>query len=173
MYAVVGCTDCQALWVITTDGETASCPRCGRRHRLDRLEQFVTTPEEDHAREVRSAMLAERQGESEAFAKVDDFETLGERSEQEAVPDETYLAASGIDPEPVAEAGERATEQGDSLDRRGVVEEALRALDEPTAEDVATRAAESGVPPETARSILERLVADGAATQRDGVYRLL
>lgn len=173
MYAVVGCSDCQALWVVTTDGETAGCPRCGRRHQLDRLEQFVTTPEEDHAREVRAAMLAARQGEDEAFANLADFGELGERAEDEAVPDETYLAASGIDPEEVAEAGDRASESAASADRRAVVEAAVRNLEAPTAEDVTCEAVEAGVGPEEARTTLERLVAEGAATERDGIYRLL
>lgn len=173
-YAVVGCSNCSALWVVTTDGETTGCPRCGTRHRLDALEKFVTTSAEDHARDVRASMLAARQGESEAFAAVDDFASLDEQTEGNVVPDEEYLAASGIDPEPVAEAGERATEDGSPRrDRRTIVREAVKSLDSPTVEDVVAVATEGGVPEEVTRDLLDRMVTEGTATEQGGTYRLL
>lgn len=174
MYTVVGCSNCSALWVVTTDGETTSCPRCGTRHQLDSLEKFVTTSSEDHARDVRASMLAARQGEEEFFATVDDFASLADRAEADVVPDDEYLAASGIDPEPVEEAGERATDDASpGRDRQTIVRKAVRSLDSPTVEDVVAVAAEGGVPEEDTRALLDRMVGEGMATEQDGTYRLL
>jgi hypothetical protein len=174
MYAVVGCSDCSALWVVTTDGESAGCPRCGTRHRLDTLEKFVTTPAEDHARDVRASMLAARQGEEEAFATVDDFATLDDRAETEAVPDETYLAASGIDPDAVEAAGERTTAAGSAgKDRQTLVRDAIESLESPSADDIVAVAREGGVPEEVTRELLDRMVEHGLVSEHNGTYRLL
>lgn len=141
---------------------------------MDSLEKFVTTTEEDHARDVRASMLAARQGEEESFATVDDFASLGERAETDVLPDEEYLAASGIDPDPVEAAGERATQENSTpLDRQTIVVEAIRSLDAPTAEDIIAVAGEGGVSEETTREVLDRLMGDGIATEQDGTYRLL
>src|SRR6056297_2742917 len=76
MYAVVGCSDCQALKIVEGRPETTQCPRCGKRRTFEKLKKFVETDDEDHAREVRSSMLATRQGEGEAFAELDSFSEM-------------------------------------------------------------------------------------------------
>lgn len=141
---------------------------------MDSLEKFVTTSSEDHARDVRASMLAARQGESETFATVDDFAALEDRTEDDVVPDEEYLAASGIDPEPVEAAGDRATDDGSQgKDRQTVVRDAIRSLDSPTEEDIVAVAAEGGVPEAATRTLLDRMVGEGVATEQDDTYRLL
>lgn len=174
VYAVVGCSECSALWVLEVGGETAGCPRCGRRHRTDRLKHFVETDDEAHAREVRASMLASRQGEGDAFAALEDYRTLGERAADGVVDDAEYLEGAGLDADAVAAAGEQATERGGgSRSPREVVEAALRELEAPDRDAVVDYAADRDVDAETARDRLDRLVRSGAATERDGGYRLL
>jgi len=116
-------------------------------------------------------LLAERRGVEDvaSFSELDgDVAAAG--------PDDAeYLAQSGLDPEAVAAAGERAGRGrgGDSAagGRRAIVESAIRTLEEPTADDVVAFAAERGVPAEATRSLLDRLVQAGETIERDGVYR--
>ena len=174
MYAVVGCNECSALWILGDGQETAGCPRCGKRHRVKKLKRFVETDDEDHAREVRASMLANRQGEGEAFAAVDSFAALESDTERPIVDDEEYLAGSGIDPDEVAAAGSRSTASPSSSgSRRDVVLSGLSELEEPTADEISEYAAERGVPPEYVESALEKLVRSGAVSERRGRYRLL
>lgn len=173
MFAVVGCSECQALWVVDTDTETTGCPRCGTRHTVEKRKQFVRTSDEAKAREVRGALLAKRQGKEGAFDAMEDFETLAQQAEVDVVGDAEYLAKSGIEPSAVEAAGERATGGGESRDRRTIIEDAIRDLEQPTEDNVADRARESGVAEEQTREILERLLRDGTATEQAGVYRLL
>ncbi|PSQ44573.1 replication protein H, partial [Halobacteriales archaeon SW_7_68_16] len=107
MYAVVGCRECQHLWIVADRPDTTSCPRCGHRRAFEKFRQFVTTEDEDHAREVRSSMLASRRDESEAFADLDSFAELDERVDDAVIDDEPLLERSGVDPDAVAAAGDR------------------------------------------------------------------
>jgi len=174
MYAVVGCSDCSALWVVEGRPETTQCPQCGTRRRFDRLKQFVTTDDPDHAKQVRAAMLAERQDMDEAFAELADFASMGERLEEAGVDDETYLEASGVDPDATAEAGERAERgEGGSRSRTAIITDALSELKEPTTEAIVTYARERGVPKSYTEQALEKLRRAGEVTETDGVYRRL
>lgn len=172
MYAVVGCGNCDALWVIERgDGEdaaeTAQCPRCGTEHRRENLRPLAATGTADEAREARTALLAERRGAGDVS-----LPGFGE-GPPAAVADDEYLAAAGLDPEAVAAAGDRAGPGGGAggPDRRTAVLDALRELDAPTADDVAARAAERGVDPAAAREALAALVREGEAVESGGTYR--
>lgn len=176
MYAVVGCRDCTALWLVEGSPETTTCPRCGRRHQFDRLKQFVTTDDEDHAREVRASMLANRSDHGDAFATVDSFAELDEQLTDTVIDDEAYLDAKGVDVEAVDAAAERATQgsaQTGSGGRQAIVRSALEELDDPTVEAVIEYAANRGVPADYVRTALEKLVQTGAVSESDGRYRLL
>lgn len=173
MYAVVGCTDCSALWIIETGADTAECPRCSRRHQTDRLKYFVETDSETHARDVRSSMLAERQGEGDAFATLEDYGTLDDRAEEHIVSDEEYLSAAGLDPDVIAAAGEEATKSTGSRSRREIITAAIRELDHPTESEVVAYASERGISESVTQSILTKLVRDGEALEREETYRLL
>lgn len=174
MYAVVGCGECDALWIVEGEPETTGCPRCGTRHRFASLRRLAETEDEAAARQARGALLAERSGAGDPLDSVptradlpDDFAP--------AVSDEEYLAGAGIDPDAVAAAGERA-EGGDrpaGRSRVGVVRQALRDLDAPTAAAVTEYAAERGVAEPAANAVLTRLVDAGEVTETDGKYRLL
>jgi hypothetical protein len=173
MYAVVGCSECSMLWIVEGRPETSQCPRCGTRRSHDSRREFLTTDDEDHAREVRASMLAARQDHGDAFAELDSFAEMDEYVDEAGVTDEEYLERSGIDPGSVADAGDRATGGGGGSSRRGTVREGLRELDDPTAEDVVAYAGERGVPEEYTRRTLEKLVRAGAVSEDRGVYRLL
>jgi len=175
MYAIVGCSDCEHLWIVEGRPETSQCPRCGTRRQHAKRRKFTTTEDEDHAREVRASMLATRQGHGDAFAELDSFAEMEDRVDEAGPSDEEYLAGSGVDPDAAAEAGERASgsRSGPSRNRKGTVEAALRDLEEPTEEDVVAYATDRGVPAEYTRKALRTLVRAGEATENRGVYRLV
>lgn len=175
MYAVVGCSDCEALWVVEGRPETTSCPRCGTRHRHKKLKKFVTCDTASEAKDARSRLLARRGGHEAVAAALDGFERLGEDAMASGMSDEEFLAASGLDTEAVAEAGERA-EGGDggSLGREAAVRAALRELEAPTADEVRAYAAEHGVPADYVDRFLSKLERAGEVTRTsDGGYRSL
>ena len=62
MYAVVGCNECDALWVVEGRPESTSCPRCEKRHRFGKLKKFYESEHADEAREARSRLFATRSG---------------------------------------------------------------------------------------------------------------
>jgi len=173
MYAVVGCSDCSMLWVVEGRPETSQCPRCGTTRQYAKRKKFVSTEEEDHAREVRASMLANRQGYGEDFAELDSFTEMERQIEDVGPSDTEYLEGSGLDADAVAEAGERAMESSGSKSRKERVREAVRELDEATEAAVVDYASERGVDAEYTRKALEKLVRAGEATESRGVYRLL
>ncbi|MFC6768301.1 DUF5817 domain-containing protein, partial [Natrinema soli] len=107
MYAVVGCSECSNLWIIEGRSDTTQCPRCGSRRGYEKRKKFVETDDAAHARDVRASMLANRQGEGEAFAKLDSFAELEDDVADGVVDDEEYLEGSGLDVEAVEAAGDR------------------------------------------------------------------
>ena len=174
MYAVVGCSECSALWIIEGRTETTQCPRCGSRRPYERRRKFVETADQDHAREVRASMLASRSGHGEAFAELDSVAELDRQLEDAGVDDETYLAASGLDPEEIERAGERSGPGGGrSESRRETVDRLLREHDEPTLEELAAAGERSGLDAADVERIVEKLVRAGEVTESDGRYRPL
>ncbi|WP_049985012.1 DUF5817 domain-containing protein [Halobellus rufus] len=179
MYAVVGCTDCENLWLLedARAAETATCPRCGRTHQTKKLRRFVEEESQDAARQARSALLAKQGGNSEAFAETAHVAEMEREIDDRGsvVDDDEYLAGSGLDADAVEAAGERAetgakTGAGSRID---VVRDALEACDAPTEDDVVAYATERGVPDEKARDLLAKLTRRGEATESGGTYRLL
>lgn len=173
MYAVVGCRDCSALWVVEGQPDSTQCPRCGTRRQFAKLRKFVETDDAGEAKQARAALLARRQGESEAFADLDPFGALEARADEAGMDDEQYLESAGVDSEAVADAGERA-ERGEGRggpNRVEVVRAAVRDLDSPTTEDVVGYADERGVEAGAARETLDRLVARGEVLENRGTYR--
>ena len=178
MYAVVGCTDCDHLWILKDPraAETATCPRCGRTYQTKKLRRFVEDENREAARQGRAALLAKRSGNSEAFAETAHVAEMEREIDERGVDDREYLEGSGLDADAVEAAGERAERgatAGSAGSRIDVVRAALREEDAPTAADVASYAEERGVPGEKAREILTRLVRRGEVTESGGAYRLL
>ena len=174
MYAVVGCSECSNLWIIEGRSETTQCPRCGSRRAYEKRKKFVETDDASHARDVRASMLASRQGESEAFAKLDSYDALEDEVADGVVGDEAYLEESGLDVDAVTAAGERdprgPTRSGS---KREIVEAALEELDRPTEDEVIDYASERGVSPGDVETVLEKLTRRGVVSESRGRYRLL
>jgi len=170
MYAVVGCSDCQALWIVEGRPERSECPRCSKSRNYEKRRQFVTTDDEDHAREVRASMLAARQGQSDAFAELGTFAELEELVDESGIDDETYLAESGLDPDAVAAA---ADDDATNKSREEIVRDAIRELSEPTEQSIVEYAEEHAVPPSYTEKVLRKLVRAGEVTESQGRYRLV
>jgi len=174
MYAVVGCSECSALWVVEGRPERSECPQCGTSRQYAKRKQFVTTEDPDHAREVRAAMLAKRQGFEDAFAELDSFAEMDTYLDEVGVDDDEYLDAAGVDTEEVRAAGERIEQgSGGGPSRKDTVMRALRDLDRPTEDDVVAYATERGVPADYVRDALDKLTRRGEVTVSGGTYRLL
>lgn len=163
------------LWVVEGRPETSQCPRCGHTRQYAKRRKFVTTDDEDHAREVRASILANRQGFGDEFAELDSFAEMESRVDDAGPTDAEYLEGSGLDADEVAAAGERANESrsGGAGSRQDTVREALRELDQPTEADVVDYATDRGVPADYVRSALEKLARAGEVTENRGVYRLV
>jgi DNA replicative helicase MCM subunit Mcm2 (Cdc46/Mcm family) len=174
MYAVVGCSDCQALWIVEGRPETTQCPRCGSTRQHAKRRKFVETDDEDHAREVRASMLAARQDQGDAFAKLDSFAEMEAKLDDAGPNEDAVLEAASVDPDEASAAGERATSgAGGSTSRKETVLAALRESEEPTAEDIVAYATERGVPESYVRNALEKLQRRGKVTESGGTYRRL
>ena len=176
MYAVVGCNECAAMWLLTDPraSDSARCPRCGKTHRTAKLKRFFESEDRDAARQARAALLAKKRGESEAFAEVDHVSDLERAVDEAGIDDREYLEASGIDADAVDEAAARAEGgQSGTRSRTEIVRDAVTAVDEPTEANVVAHASEHGVPPETAREILTRLARRGELSESGGRYRAL
>lgn len=175
MYAVVGCSDCDHLWLLSDPraAESATCPRCGRTHRTKKLRRLAEDENREAARQARAALLAKRGGNSEAFAETAHVADMERDIDDSGVDDREYLEGSGLDPDAVAAAGERASSGSTSRSRDEIVRDALRDHDAPTADAVAAYAESHGVPGEKARELLETLVRRGAVSESNGTYRLV
>ncbi|MFB6129718.1 MAG: DUF5817 domain-containing protein [Salinigranum sp.] len=173
MYAVVGCNQCDTLWLLSDpDGaETATCPRCGKRHRTRKLRRLHTAEDREEARQARAALLADKQGALEAFDELDSVGSMEAQLDEAGVDDREYLEASGLDADAVDAAGD--VSRGRSKPRDELVREALREGDRPTEEEVVAYATERGVPADAARDLLEKLRRHGEVTESRGRYRLL
>lgn len=169
MYAVVGCRRCHALWVVEGRPDSTSCRRCGRRYRYDRLERFAAVETAAAAKEARSRLLQDRR---DGGTDLDDFAALETDAMDAGMSDEEFLAASGLDADEVADAGD-AGPASDSRSRREVILDGLRELDSPTAEAVREYAGEYGVDPDDVDRVLRKLRERGEVSESGGHYRLL
>jgi len=176
MYAVVGCTNCSMLWLLTDpdSADAATCPRCERTHQTSKLKRLFKSEDRSAAKQARSALLAKKQGDSEAFADVAHVAKLEQQAEEAGIDDREYLEASGLDADNVAAAGETTRETTGSHDE--IVRKAVREAggdDHPTEDEIVAYAADRGVPEQKANNLLEKLCRVGDASESRGRYRLL
>lgn len=163
-YHLVGCSRCDALWIIAdkADQQTATCPRCRMRHPTDRLRSLTAADEKPTVEAARTARLAARAGVDPAALDDIDPDAVFEP----VIDDATQLAAAGIDvPEEPPTPPAR--------DRRSTLLALIDALDAPTHAAVVTAAADVGIDTDAAATLLERLHREGAITRRAGQYRVL
>jgi len=101
-YAVVGCSDCQALWLLdeTVGDSTTTCPTCGTQHRRESLRTLAEAEDRAVANQQRSALLAERAGAADA--ELDPYWEQAMRADDPIVDDRAYLDGLGLDPALVA-----------------------------------------------------------------------
>ncbi|MFB6310373.1 MAG: DUF5817 domain-containing protein [Salinirussus sp.] len=173
MYAVVGCSECGALWVLEGDPERSACPRCGSQRPREQRREFFTSQDADAAREARSRMLAKRHGLSEDADAVTDFAALADAIDDAGPDDETYLSEAGLDPEEIASVDERSTVSRNRQAETEIVRDALRKLDAPDQAAVVAYCADRDVDPERTQELLGRLERAGVVTKTAGSYRLL
>ena len=176
MYAVVGCNECSAMWLLTDPrmSDSANCPRCGKTHQTAKLKRFFESEDRDAAREARAALLAKKHGDSAAFAEIDHISELEHAVNEAGVDDREYLEASGIDADAVSEAGARAEGgESSSRSRTEILRDAVRAVDEPTEKSIVAHANEQGVPADAARELLTKLTRRGELSESRGRYRVL
>ncbi len=173
MYAVVGCGECEALWIVEGRPDRTQCPRCGttRKH-VDR-KKFHTADDPDVAREVRARLLAAQQGHGADYAELDEFGRMEEKLDDAGPSDRAYLAAANVDPDEVTSAGNRATSTQASASQQAIVKAALRQLEQPDKSAVVAYAADRGVSAESAAELLAKFVDRGVASETSGTYRLL
>jgi hypothetical protein len=171
MYAVVGCTECGAYWLLTDpkQSDSATCPTCGRRHQTAKLRTFYESEDREAAREARAALLAKKHGNSEAFADVAHVSELEAEVEESGLSEEAYLEQSGVDADAVQEAGDTSRERSRSRDE--IVRDAVRAGG--TEADIVSRAVADGVPRDTATKLLEKLRRQGEVVESGGELRLI
>lgn len=178
MYAVVGCTDCEALWIVEDlpAAKTATCPQCQRCHQAKTLRQLATESSHQAAQQARSALLAHQQGNSAAFASIGHISELESRLAQEetGVTDREYLSESGLDPATVADAEAKMTESVSSspspIDQ---VKAAIDTLGEPTESNIVATVAENGVEADRIRTLIEKLHRQGEITKERDRFRRL
>lgn len=176
MYAVVGCNECAAMWLLSDPrtSDSASCPRCRKTHRTEKLKRFFESEDRSAAREARAALLAKKRGESAAFADVEHVSELERAVDDAGIDDREYLESAGIDADAVESAGDRAEGGGaGSRSRTEVVRDAVADVDDPTEENVVARANGHGVPADAARELLTKLVRHGEVSESRGRYRVL
>ena len=176
MYAVVGCTDCSMLWLLSDPqgSKTAQCPRCGKTHQTKKLKRLFESDDRSAAQQARSALLAKKQGQSEAFAEVDHVADLEAQTDEPVVDDGEYLEAAGLDADAVAAAGDHST--GGSKSRDEIIREAVGVAGSdgnPTEAEIVDYASQRGVPAEKASELLVKLCRRGEASESGGRYRLL
>jgi hypothetical protein len=177
MYAVVGCNNCSMLWLVSDprSSTTAQCPRCQKTHQTKKLNRFFESDDRTAAQQARSALLAKKQGNSEAFADVDHVADLEAQTDEPVVEDREYLEASGIDADAAAAAGDSSA-GGRSQSRDEIIREAVDAAGgegRPTEAEIVSYAEQRGVPAEKATDLLIKLCRRGEASESGGRYRLL
>ena len=153
MYSVVGCPDCEAVWIVESAPTTTACPRCGTRHQFDGLRKLARAEDKLAAREARSMIMADRMAgedaDPESFAEMD------------------------RDIERRRTGPTSASPTGSPTSRESVIRSAIRTLDPATEPGIVSFAGDHDVPAEAATDILERLVSAGEVTESEGEYRLL
>ncbi|RNJ25940.1 DUF5817 domain-containing protein [Halosegnis longus] len=168
MFSVVGCSNCDELWVVEGRPDTTRCRRCGTRRQFSKLKKFAETDTAEAAKNVRSVMKQRQAGDD---SDLDDFVTMGEEAADAGIDDADYLDAVGVDSAAVAEAG--TVESGRSLSKREAVETALDELDRPTTDAIAEFAAEHGASRDYVERALDKLERAGEITASGGEYRRL
>lgn len=173
MYAVVGCNECNGIWVVEGRPETSQCPKCGKRHQFDRLRNLYETDDAEEAKQARGELLAKQQDLGDAFDDLDSYSEMGDRIGESTVGDDR-LESMGLGSDLLESAG-RASGSGEetSKSQPEIVREAISTLEDPAQSDIVEYAAERGVSGMYTQKALESMVESGEVTKNGDTYRLL
>lgn len=170
MYAVVGCRECGAFWVIEGRPERTQCPRCRTSHQTTRLKRFVETEDGDAAREARGALLAADAGFEELYDRLERFDRLDDAAQAAGPDPDEVLAAVGVDPDAARDAAMR---DRSSHDRLEIVERVIARADPATEAAIIDRATDRDLDPGTVRRALDALHERGAVVRDGDTYRII
>ncbi len=81
-FAVVGCPDCQGLWILEDrhEHETTDCPQCGSTQKTKQLRALAQADDRDTICELRARVAAQRAGHHEEYDREDDYAVLEEQA---------------------------------------------------------------------------------------------
>lgn len=171
-YSVVGCSNCDNVWIVDGHPERTSCTMCNEQFKWKQLKKLFTTNDKEQAREARALKQAEVNGVDHIYESMLEKGMFDEDVE-DAIADDEYLEQKGIDPEEVKEAGGGQASGGNQSDKEHV-KDAIRKLDSPDDDDVVDYVEEYGVNRDKAYDLIDRLCRQGEAMRkRGGELRLL
>ena len=171
MYDVVGCDRCSMLWIRSGEAESASCPRCGKRHQVNKLQPLARTESADSAREARSRLLADRQLDD--ADSVAGFAAIADEAAEEIISAEDHLDSAGIDSVAVKDAGDRAIKTSPRESHTQIIRRIILEQGPIEQRELVSRAEKHGVTSEKTQTHLENLIERGAVLQTVDGYRLL
>lgn len=171
MYAVVGCRECRALWLVEGRPDTTRCPRCGTRRKFDRLRKLAETDDQVEARRARSALLSARQDDDASSTTNQSDQTTGNRQNQGRGPCQPPV--EGTAGSPRVGGTETTAHPPSGSSRVDVIRTALRVLESPDEAAVVSYATDRGIDPDAAADVLRQLVRSGEVTRQENCYRLV
>lgn len=174
MYTVVVCSTCQYCWIVQNRPERTNCGRCDKSHQFKNLRKFHTTEDLGEAKFARATVRAEVVGDTDGFESAKDAGALNVDIDQ-AVDDEEYLDAHGIDLDELDDVEERATSGAGetSRSRSKIVRDAISENDATTEAEVIAYAVEFDVTESAAEKTLQKLQHDGEVIETREGYRLV
>jgi hypothetical protein len=169
MHHVVGCSNCDNLWIAYDEPKTTSCTLCGERYKFRKLKKLYSDPDEEKAKQALTLKQAE----------VNDVEHIEEKLRnskmfdtdvKRAISDEEYLKRKGVS----VDGDEDDGTDFSSLSDEELVMEAVSEVDEPTEENIISFTEQYGVSEKKTREMIDRLCLNGEAMRkRNGEIRLL
>jgi len=175
MYAVVGCNECAAMWLLMDPqtSDSARCPPLREDASDDETQAVLRVGGPRGGPRGRAALLAKKRDERGVRRTRP---RLGARARRRRVGNRRPRVPRSVgDRRRRRRRGGRPREGGesDSRSRSEIVRDAVATVDEPTEENVVAHASDHGVPPPRRPEILTRLARRGELSESGGRYRAL
>lgn len=161
-HAVVGCSDCSNLWIITAGNETSSCPRCGTQYPLTKLRKLATTTDKTHARELRGQLLAEQHGTPEQSPEETSYTTLEAELDTKNTPAAPSTSETETTPHRLSHGS-----------KRDLLEHTIKTLEHPTLASIQDAMETNGIDPAQTEALLDKLRQDGSLIKENELYRVV
>lgn len=171
-YSLVGCSGCDALKIVDGTPKTTTCSNCNARLKFRKLKRFYESDDTAKVSQAKAVLLARRAGEEDEILELIEAGALDEDI-AEAVSDDEYLIARGVDPKKVDEASDISPKRTPSRDEQ--VSLAIEQLEHPTKSNIAEYVFEMyGVPTDRTEKFVDGLYLNGDLSRNaDGEYRQL